>query len=309
MSMKSSGRKILIGLVALFAAMVLWLHVLTERTYEVQMKFSLAVIDLPQKYVLAEKVPNVVKVRVKGRGKDLLAQMVAGNEAIVSAKYFSYGKKKIVLGAENFRFVSSNLKLEEVISPKEISIHLDRKSKRNVPVASRLVIIPATGLIAGASPKFKPATVSIEGPESKVRNVKNVFTVAETLRGFNTNTSVIVPLVPPSDNVRPVPDAVTALIEVEPIAQKRIDGVDVELTDMPGRKGTIQPREITVIVTGAQSDVSKVTKRQIRAVVSYNDVVNVGTDKIKPTVICPQGIQVLSTEPEYVQFVQRKRSR
>lgn len=306
--MKISVKTIAIIIVALIAATILWLHVLTERTYEIEMEFALKVIDLPQRYVLADEIPAYAHAIIRGRGKDLLAQIIAGNEAVISAKHFSYGNKKVVLGEDNFKLVCIGLKIEQIISPQEVLIRLDRKAKKDVPVVSNLTIIPAAGLITRRVPEFKPATVSIEGPESKIIAISKVYTMADTLRDFNTGTSVAIPLAAPASNVRPVPDTVTAMIEVEPIAQRRIENVAIELTNMPARKGKLEPDHIAVIITGAESHVGKVEINQVRAFVSYDDITKKGTELVKPTVIVPDKVQVLSTAPEYVRFIPRKKT-
>ncbi|MCD6418324.1 hypothetical protein J7M00_06035 [bacterium] len=300
--MKIPVRKISIILVSLVGAVILWLHVLTERNYQMEANFNLKVVDMPQQYILAEKIPRYVRAKISGRGKDLFSQLVKGDEVLISAKHLSYGKKKIVLSEKNFKFTSPNIHLENVIFPKEITIHLDRKSQKKVSVVSRLVVIPAAGLIAKSSPKFEPPSVLVEGPETKISKISRVYTAPETLRGFNTSTSVIVPLDSPDENVRVVPDTVTAFIGVEQIAQRKIENVPVKLSGLSGKKGKIVPDKINVIITGAKSDVEKIRKSQIKAIVNYNDITEMGTEKIKPSVIVPQTIQVLATEPEYLKF-------
>ncbi len=303
--MKINLRKVLIAVISVLAAVILWLHVLTERVYEVELLFSMKVVEIPQKYILADEVPKFVRAVIRGRGKDLLAQMLAKREVVISAKRMSYGRNKISLSGDDFQLISSNLKVREVLFPKSITVRLDRRKRKEVPVKSRLVVIPSSGLIASVEPKFTPPKVSIEGPASKIDDIKNVYTIVETLRGFNTSTSVVVPLEAPMYGVKPIPDSVTAFIEVEPISQRQIKGVKVEIVDMPGRKGTINPNRITVTITGAKSDVEKVKSCDIRAIVNYNDIFVVGVDRLKPKVIAPRGVQVISTEPEYLRFTPR----
>ncbi len=299
--MRLRVRNFFLALVSLFAAVVLWLHVVTEKEYSQEFILPLRVVDLPQRYVVGNRVPRFVRVKLRGRGKDLFAQLVAGGQAVISARKFSYGRKTVRLSAENLRLVSSQLEVEEIISPKSVVIDIDRRTKRSVRVVSRLVVEPARGFVLKSPLRLEPQTVSVEGPEKRVSKVREVYTVAETLRGFNTSTSVVVGLLPPGEMVRVIPDAVTAFIDVEPIVDRRIDGVAVNLTGAPRRAGKLAPQRISVVISGAKSDVENIKPSDIKALVSYSKLKVAG--KAKPDVICPKNVQVVSTIPEYIKLV------
>ncbi len=299
--MKVKMRNIALIVVSVLIAVVLWLLVITEREYEADIYVPLVITDIPQKYMIASKVPTIVHIQVRARGKDLLAEMLTSGKAEISLSNFSYGRKTIALSADYFELYSQDIRLVEIVSPKEVIIDLDRKDTRKVPVYSKLVIVPADGMICSVEPEFEPAEVTLDGPESKLKKISEVYTVAETLRGFNTSTSVLVPLVSPDDFVNAIPDTVAVLLEIEPLAQRRIDNIDIKLVDSQRGQGTIEPNKIAVIITGASSDVDIVNKSQIKAFIAYKDSISPAT-KIKPTVTVPPDVQVIGTDPEYIKF-------
>ena len=297
--MKIKTRNIALFVISILIGIILWLHVITEKQYETDLYASLSIEDIPPKYVIANKIPTIVHIRISGKGKDLLAQFLTGGKAKISVANFSYGRKTIKLKPQNFDFISSGIKLREVLSPKEIVIDLDRKSTKKVPVKSRLVVMPIEGMYCSKNPEFRPKTITIEGPESKVRKIDEVYTVPETLKGFNTSTSFLVPLVHPDEKVIPIPDTVSVFVDVSKLVQRRIEDVEVESTDYQFA-GIIKPSTIAVIITGPKKNIENLKKSQIKAYVSLGDSTQSKDGKLKPTIIVPENVQVIGTDPEYI---------
>ncbi|RKZ32224.1 hypothetical protein DRQ33_06265 [bacterium] len=309
--MKFNFKKIALVILALIIAVILWLHVITEREYETDMDFQLVVENVPPKYMIANPLPQNVHIRIRGRGKDLIAQQFAEGKAIISLENFSYGRKTITLSQENLRFISSEIELVEVLSPREIEIYLDRRTTREVPVKSRLTVIPADGMYCPEPPKLKPSVVTLEGPESKLLQINSIYTVQETLRGFNIFTTFLVPLERPDELVRPIPDTISVLVQVAKLAQRRIENISIKLVNFPRMAGAIEPSMLDVIISGPGDKVEKIAPEQIEVYVNYNDIKEEkDTDKIvpiKPTVIVPDEVQVIGTDPESVRFIPRKK--
>ncbi|MCD6594293.1 hypothetical protein J7L68_01270 [bacterium] len=299
--MKIKTRNIILIVISVSIAVILWLNVITERQYETDLYVSLAIENIPPKYVIANKIPTIVHIQVSGKGKDLLAQFLTGGSAKISVANFSYGRKTIELESQNFDFVSSEIKLDEVLSPKEVVINLDRKRTKKVPVKSQLVIIPADGMYCSKEPDFRPSVITVEGPESKLNKISYIYTASETLREFNTSTSFLVPLLYPDEKVIPVPDTVAVLVEVDKLIQRRIENVGVNITDMSNPIGIVEPSAITVIITGPKDDVENLKASQIKAYITFNDTIE---NKVKPTIIVPENVQVIGTDPEFVKINQ-----
>ncbi len=307
MTMKNRARQIFLIIASVILGIILWLYVKTEKEYETDFYFKLRITEIPPKYMIANQIPSTVHIKVKGKGKALLAQKFADGVAEISLKNFSYGKKTITLSEKNFKFVSPEIKLVDIITPKEITIFLDRKITKNVPVKLKVVIEPAEGMYISAPPEVKPPTVTIEGPESRVRTIKYVSTIEDTFRGINTFTSFLVPLKKPDLFVRPIPDTVTVVVQVSRLVDKRFKGIKVIPVGFPLKAGSIEPPTIDVVISGPGDIIEKVTPKDIKAYVKYKDIppkeLTLKRIELTPTVEVPEGINLVKTEPKYVTFI------
>jgi YbbR domain-containing protein len=306
-TMKNKFAKIFIAALSLIAACIIWLHVATEKEYEIEIPFNIEYSEIPQHYIVANSLPVVAYAKCKGTGKNLLAQLIAGGIAQISLKNYSYGSKTIPVLPEFFKPAASDIAVVEIVYPKEITVQIDRKSKKNVSIAPRFVVIPEAGMVVREDVEFRPLTVSIEGPETKIAQIEQVYTADETLRGFNTTTSFLVALAKPDYNVKVIPDTVTAMVKIEQISTKKIFGIKVELESSDKISGKLIPEYIAVTISGAASTVNRIDASMFRAVVTYSDIASGGTDNIKPTIICiDKNVGIISTDPEYVKLLSAK---
>ena len=305
--MKIRPRQIFLAVFSVILAVILWLYVKTEKEYETDLYFKLQITDVPPKYMVAARVPKVVHIRVKGKGKRLLTQKFSECVAKISLKNFSYGRKTITLSEQNFEFVSPDIKLVDIITPKQITIFLDRRINKKVPVKLRVEVIPDEGMYVSGPLKVEPEEVTIDGPESRVRRISYVSTVPETVEHINTFTSFLVPLEKPDEFVTPVPDTVMVSVGVSRLVQKKFEGVKIIPKGFPLKSGQISPPTVDVIVAGPDDVIGKLSEKDIKVYVLYTDIPpderNLKIVEIKPSVSVPKDVRLVKTEPEYVKFI------
>ena len=147
--------------------------------------------------------------------------------------------------------------------------------------------------------RFDPPQVVIGGPENLVRTVENVYTVTETLKGLNQTTTHTVTIERESNLVSYTPITLSASIVVEPLRQATFE--DIVVTVKSGKLRSNErliPETINITFTGTEEQIEALKREKIQVFVDYVDVRTQGR-QIRPIVIHPPNVNVVSLNPEY----------
>ena len=300
--------KVLLIIVSIIIALLLWFHVVTERTYTYTYTFPvLTTGTLPKEYVIANELPESLRVVLRGKGKYLLNQIFNPGKIFIDLSKLSYGEKRYIITKDDLLLVSSRLQLVRVEPTNELRIFVDRISTRQVPIRSRLTIIPEPGFTVVGDPEFSPESVIVYGPERDIKAIKEVYTLPETLGGYNISTTVRVPLQRFAAQIKLNVDTVIAKINIEPLAQKTLSKVYVNIVGGPPKSGYTIPRFITVKLSGAKGSIENLRKSRVQAIVDYQSALKSKSGKVAPIIITPPGVQAVATIPESVKVVITKR--
>ncbi len=169
---------------------------------------------------------SVVVSGVARELNELDVRSISGKISVTPADRQPDGSYRVRLTSDNFR-QSGGVKVVEVNDP-EITLHLQRRISREVPVAMRF-----SGTLPGA---FRisdrtciPPTVTVNGPENAVAALKDVTTESIPLSDRESSFEYEVKLMPPA-SIRAIPDKVTVQIGIERnIVQHNIPALPVGL--------------------------------------------------------------------------------
>ncbi len=293
-------KNIWIKILALLVGCVLWLHVATEQEFEHTFKYPLLVEGLPNEYVLGAPLPDSVEVLLKGRGKDLIKLLFSDGEVAIDASGFKYSERYIEPSHLNLRIPEIDYEFLGYVKKDHIRLVIDRYTDKPVPVKSGLVLEPASGYAAlEAKIQFDPPRVVVGGPENLVRTVENVYTVPETLKGLNKSTTHTVSINQESNLISYTPTSLSAYIEVEPLRQVTFE--DIVVTVKSGKLRSNErliPETISITFTGTEEQIEALKREKIQVFVDYVDVRTQG-GQIRPIVVHPPSVNVVSLNPEY----------
>lgn len=167
----------LLKVLAFLAALILWFYVVSEENPEITYDIN----NVPVKYLRMEKITaggyqllndEVLKVtlRVKGRRNDILKLNTQDIFATVDlGKAKGKGENVLPVGISG---LPSNIHVVE-IEPKEVSVILDVTVKMELPLKPVYNGKPKDGFVA-LTPTLKPDKVTVTGPESIVKDMKEV---------------------------------------------------------------------------------------------------------------------------------------
>ncbi len=285
--------------IAIIAAFMLWLFVITEKEYTHEYKFGLEIYGLSKKYTLKYPVADSVRVMLTGKGRELLKLNFEDMRATIDASTFTTGKHIAELNAENFVIPVGNVRIEEIIEPTIVEIVLDYLDKKEIPVENRLMIEPADGYVVEGQITFEPPTIMVGGPQSELRKIESISTVDKKISGLRVSTTLVAELDTTGLKVVPVTRRVIASIPIDHIASKSFRDIPVRLRNAPrGYRGVVKPRTIDLTLSGSRSALEELTERDVEVYVDYNQIALEG-DRIRPIIKTQPYIRVSSKKPEY----------
>lgn len=293
-------------LFALVVACVLWLHVATEKRYEQTFTYPLIVEGLPNEYVLGALLPDSVSVVLEGRGKDLIKLTLSEGAVVIDASGFKYSEKFYDLTQAELRLPKIDYSIVGYKRKDPLRLVIDRYANKSIPVKSDLIIEPADGYATDlAKTEFDPPEVIVGGPEGQIKLLEGVYTVCETLRNINTTTTVIIDINSASNLLAYVPEKVKATIYIEPLYQKEMKDITVQIKGGTLRnRQYLEPKTINLVFAGTRNHVDSLHPEDIKVFVDY---INVPGKEIQvtPIVVHPPEVRVVSMEPEYFKIIQQ----
>jgi YbbR domain-containing protein len=186
-------------LVAMVMALLLWFHVATDRVYEHGDKFPLEIINIPERLLLTEKLPDHVNVMIEGKGKELLKLILAEKKSLkINAQEFKRGETEFTVKPEDIPMPQGlELNVTTILPPKNLKIRLDYPMEKELQVKPNVSVLPAEGYEQLGDLHYNPKEVTITGPRSWVRNLQEIQTKERVIEDAKAPVSEQIDLVLP----------------------------------------------------------------------------------------------------------------
>ncbi len=291
---RNLGLKVL----ALALATLLWLTVAGEHVGERVMRVPLEFHNIPPDLEIVGEPPTTVDIRVRG-SSGVISRLQPG-EVVASLELGGARPGSRLVHIEEVR-APYGVEVAQVI-PSTVSLELEKMGSRVVPVVPALEGEPAPGFVVGRVVS-DPATVRIEGPESRVRQLAEATTepVAVTGSRDRVRDSVTIGLSDSAVRLAEPPQTATVVVEVLPAPLEReLSGVPVRWRNLaPGLRAQILPSVSKVTVRGQREGLGGLRADAVEAFVDlaglgpghYNLRVQVepsrdfGVASLSPTVV------------------------
>jgi hypothetical protein len=252
-------------LFALLLAVLLYLHVLTDRAVEETVAFPLTVSGLADSLALATLPPSSVSARLSGTGKQILRLRYLKPAIAISLAGVGPGTYQRAIGPIDVPLSgSTGVTVLEIVEPAQLSLHVAPRTVRRVAVFGRTAGAAARGFAVGR-PLVRPATVQVSGPAPWLDRLDSLFTEPVVVTGRRESLGVVQALstLPPFAEARPGSVLVIVPIEIEETRQVRVPievgGVRAELRAEP------QPAAVTVSWHGPRSRAAAIEPGAYRA--------------------------------------------
>jgi YbbR domain-containing protein len=164
-----------IKFVALLLALALYLHVYTERPATMIVAFPLEITDLADTLSLIGAAPEPVRAELRGTGKQLIRLRLTEPRIKLSLAGVRAGHYERMVVADDLPLLHDEaLEVQRLISPRVVSLDLDSRLERRVPVAVSVAGAPRSGWVWNGAVTAQPATVLLNGPRRTVARIDSV---------------------------------------------------------------------------------------------------------------------------------------
>jgi YbbR domain-containing protein len=157
-------------LTALLLAVLVYLHVYTERPAQMMFSFPIQLTEVDTTLSLSGPVPSAVVAEVRGTGKQLIRLRLAEPVLKVSLSGVARGRyERLITEADLPVSAADGIQIDHLVGPRTLALQLDHKVRRRLPVAVRV-----EGDVAWGEPILDPPFVTVTGPENAVSQMDSV---------------------------------------------------------------------------------------------------------------------------------------
>ena len=314
-----SWQKMGIRLGAISLAGLLWIFVISENIYLMEVDMPVEARNLPAQHALKEEVPEYAKVRLRGTGRSLfktilLSRFIPGFKLVLDLEriseeydfilndYFERYPQKVSIPS-NF-----DVSYVEVIYPKSIHISLDEYKEKTVLVVPKIQITTAPGFAIVGKPLISPKKVKIAGSRNIVETISYVETISDTI--INSNSPISINLLLKSERgelLEYTPKVVSFKQSIQSISERIISEIPVQILNVKSDvQAFVSPQTVSLTVIGGSDFISNLKPENLIISVDFNDWnpkkqfydLNVKTseDVISWMDLSPQNIELVVTK-------------
>lgn len=294
-----------VKIAAILLAILLWFHVATEKTYQMEISLPLAHIELSEELVIAEPPPDSIKVLVSASGKTLLRSdwKQSGLRLVVSGSRAA--KFRTDVSPTNLSLVKADkVELLEVILPREIVLTCERKMQKTVPIISKLTVYPDDGYLIDENESIFPREVTLTGPRGRLKYIESIETISKTIEGVRDNFSSRIALNRPDIyGLVMDPDTVVAYFNVTPIKRKEFKDITIKLINIPrGKNYVISPKTVDLRVAGKTETIDSISAEFYSAIADY--ILSDSNGVIPVQIVLPPSVSLLYKSTDSVKLIE-----
>jgi YbbR domain-containing protein len=264
--------KVLVFAISFILAFCLWFIVNLSRDFNITISMPLEIGDVPEEMALVEGVPDNASVGISGEGWKLISLynnppriMINVEESDVNL----YDKVQQQVSAV------SDVNITQV-QPMGLSLRLEEKVSKDVPVEVQLDIIPHDRFDVIGVPQLDPAFVTVSGAQSKVAEITNVRTRPVELKDVKRGKEIELNIERPSSGISVDPGIINYRFQVTEFTEGEVR-IPIRLRNLPpGRAVTYNPSTVTIRYSVPIDQYSEV--QNTRPFVAYLDYSTIEED-------------------------------
>jgi YbbR domain-containing protein len=283
---------------SLLFAVLLWGIVIGEKHAQIQMNVPLDLVNIPEKAVVVSDVPSSLSVQFQGPRTLLRTLQGRDIRRRIDLKGMGVGWTTIRILPDSVP-VPRGVEVVRV-TPATLDLRLEPLKEVRLPVTAQVVGDPPKGYrVEGIA--VEPARVVLKGGESELTGLGGVKTRQVNIAQATTDMEERVGLELEGLHLVEVsPNKVWVRVKLSPIVgEKAVEGVAVQMAESGG-KASVHPERVRVHVKGPIEILDGVKEMDIQAKVNGQGLGS-GSHTVTPSILVPQGIQVVGVEPPTVE--------
>lgn len=252
-----------IGLKLLSLSLAVLIHIVVQRdsVREAELEVPLSLTNVAPDRVFVGSLPDVVKVRVRGRWggiRELLSDRAS--RIVVDAGQYRDGERHVFEHRRVQQQLSSRNVEVLAVDPPSLQIRLEPIDFHDVPVDVGVTGQAAAGYeVLPRDVKTDPARVTVSGPRREVRKITSIRATTIDVAGTDADLRVISRLLPPAEgHVRLSQESVTVEVKLRELNVTRtLTGQPVVVRGCPpAAQCLVTPPEVGLRVEGLVRAVS-----------------------------------------------------
>ena len=281
-------------LIALVAAVVLWLFARLEQEYTRELKLGLDMSLLPTEYVVVEQNVDSVSVEIRGKGRYLVQLGKFEPKIVLPLVSMREGRERLRIGPENVK-LPEQIQVRS-LDPYQIELVIERRAKRKVAVIVRSDGIPAEGFAISDIDYDK--TVDLYGTKEVVSTFSHLFSEPLNVDGVSESFSTKLAIqVPDTAGLATEPSSILVKVRVEPETTVVLSNVPVSLKGVPLQgQAYLLNKEAKLTLRGPVSLLRGYIKDEVEVTISVS-YMTPGDYRVPADVSLAPGIKVENSEP------------
>lgn len=276
---------------ALLLALLLWFSISNQANSVTTLRnVPVEFQNIPDGLQIRSAERETANVRVRGL-RDALGELRSGSprlSVIADLRSFEPGKRVVTLAPSD---VVSPPDVEVLsVEPSRFSVSLERTTTATIPVAPRIEGSPPDGFdMTGVD--VSPPSITVSGPESVVKNLKNITTETISLNGKRTDFTTVADIDLPDSSLEIIDTAeVSVRVQVRP-NQKTVELGLLRVTIIPhAESARAEPVFVRVDLVGDQTELENLRRTQLLVIANVTGLSR-GEHTVFPVVQMPDSIR------------------
>ncbi|WP_083634257.1 CdaR family protein [Saccharicrinis aurantiacus] len=312
------NRDLFIYLIFFLIATALWFLNALRKEYVTNISYPIKYSNLPDDYILHGTTDDRLQLKIRAQGYSLLPYYFGKDEAplflsVSNFKLKSEGESQFayVLSREYLNAVSSrlanNIELIEIF-PDTLSVSLDKKQRKIVPVKHQSTFTYAAEYYPSGNVDIDPERIEVSGPSSIIDTLKFVELIPKDFANLKDSIDEFV-AIRPIKNVILNPEKVNLNLPIEPFTEKKIS-IPVLAINLPDSlKVRTFPAKINLSCRVPASKFNQIDDVLFHAVIDYDNFTGEGLpDKLKVRLLRqPKWINTVNYSPLFVECLFEKK--
>jgi YbbR domain-containing protein len=288
---------------------LLWLSLNLNLTYDLDYSVPIK-INVNKPLAVANVIPLTLNVKVKGRGWSLIRLYTSLN---LEFNYDIDSRKNQHVILTN-QYLGEKFDLSEnlhviYVDPETLVVNLDRYAEKYVKVEPYVIVDCKDGYQVVGKPVLEPDSIKIGGAIGLLRDINKLHTKKLYYKNINSNISETVKLTDSLSNIIwKSQDEVKMNINVELTAVKEFHEVEIKVSNTPADKEVMLiPQNAALQVKGGVKQLAELDNSKILASIDFIDLLKDTTGAVTPKYFLPEGIKIISSKPEKIQYIIKKK--
>ncbi len=298
-------RNIIIIIVSFIFALALWLYISLSDNYIVNLSVPIN-LKLSQRQALASELPSAIDITLKGKGWDLLT-VILGHKPVYNLDLSNFKRNVKISPISDLKSIIGIPEHITILNvyPDTLDIIFDNIIEKYLKVKNNINVIPKEGYIIVGNPKIEPDSVKVYGANSILMKLKNIPTEFLTIENVSQKFSKVVNLKDTLTNLIQIePKTVTVSYNIELLAEKKLEGIDVSVKDLPADKEVVLiPPKIDLIFRGGVNQLTKLKEEDVSVTIDFKLLEKDSTGFVTPDIRIPVDYYLIKYEPDQFQYI------